>query len=300
MMEELWLIADCSSGKFLKPTLDGKARFQPDSMLVELKTKTGTEWQVWKDSGWVRIEKEISPTPSPPIRSDFAVRPGAPCAKPDFRTFFKADAVRSNLSELNPEPGQVNFAGHYRILKNELLFDTRWFLLDCRTGKFEKEVLSADRAEFSAGTETLTLRDEGKFPRRLKWARSQWIETPDLERPDQKVRNVLEGTDARKLFRMLPNPAHHDRLDFESFFCERVGNAPASVCSIRLISTESSKEAHFLNTEESSWISELVADFGSALLSPRSDTRITGIHSGFCLKEKSRCEFETGTGKMNP
>ena len=302
MMEDLWLIADCSTGKFLKPTLDGKLRFQADSLTVELKTKEGIEWHVWKNGGWARVESpsngpQNSAPPAPAVQTAI---PASPCLPPDFRSYFKADAVRGNLAQLNPEPGQVNYARHYRILKNELLFDTRWFLLDCRTGKFEKEVLSASRAEFTLDSETLTLRDDGKFPRYLKWARGQWVELPDPARPDHSVRNILEGPDARKVFALLPNPAHHDRLEFEDLHCEKVGSSTSLVCRVRLVSTGASPDPHSFKTEENAWISAVVGDFGLAELSPRSDIQALGIQSGFCLKEKSRCEFEARAVKLKP
>jgi hypothetical protein len=219
---------------------------------------------------------------------------------PDYRSYFKADAVQDNLRRLNPEPGRANHAGTYRILKNELLFETRWFLMDCRTGKFEKETLSASRAEFTVDSELLVLRDEGKFPRHLKWTRSQWVETPDPGRPDHSVRNDLQGPDARKLFAMFPNPTHHDRLEFEDLVCERGPATPELVCRVRLVSKGSSLEPHAFKPEENTWITTLVGDFGTATMSPRSEVQSLGIQSGFCSKEKSRCEFEARAGKLKP
>jgi hypothetical protein len=304
MMEDLWLIADCSTGKFLKPNLDGKARFRPDSLLLELKTKEGVEWQVWKNSVWSRMEvtpvlppTRVVPSPGPSTGSGI---PGMPCPMPDYRSYFKADAVQDNLRKLNPDSDRSNYAGTYRILKNELLFETRWFLMDCRTGKFEKEVLSASRADFTVASELLVLRDDGKFPRHLKWTRGQWVETPDPGRPDHSVRNVLEGPDARKLFAMLPNPTHHDRLEFEDLICEKGPAAPALVCRVRLVSTGSSPGTHVFKIEENTWITKLVGDFGTAAMSPRSEVQSLGIQSGFCLKEKSRCEFEARAVKLKP
>ena len=300
MMEDLWLIADCSTGKFLKPTLDGALRFRPDSRLIELRTKEGIEWQVWQNGGWLRIgtpDPRLPPSPTPSTQGAGAT---VPCLSPDYPSYFKADAVRDNLKDLNPEPGQVNYARHYRVLKNELLFDTRWFLMDCRTGKFEREVLSASRAEFRADSEQLTLQDDGKFPRLLKWVRGQWVELPDPGRPEHSVRNVLEGAEARRLFSMLPNPVHHDRLEFEDLICEKKGGPPAVACRIRMVSTDSGSDPHTFQSEDHSWIAGLVGDFGSPVLSPRSDTQILGIQSGFCMKEKSRCEFEARTVKVKP
>lgn len=302
MMEELWLIADCSTGKFLKPTLDGKARFRPDSLLLELKTKEGVEWQVWKNDGWSRMEAapsvpQVRITPAPPAGGGIT---GSPCLAPDFRSYFKADTVRDNLIRLNPESERSNYARNYRIFKNELLFETRWFLMDCRTGKFEKEVLSASRADFAVDSELLVLRDDGKFPRHLKWARSQWVETPDPGRPDHPVRNDLQGPDARKLFAMFPNPSHHDRLEFEDLICEKAPASASFLCRVRMISTGSPHDPHAFKPEENEWITGLVRDFGTTIMSPRSEIQILGIQSGFCVKEKSRCEFESRKVKLGP
>ncbi len=302
MMEELWLIADCSTGKFLKPTLDGKARFRSDSLLLELKTKEGLEWQVWKNGGWSRMEAtpSVSPVQATQTPSTTVGVVGATCLAPDFRSYFKADAVQDNLRELNPESGRANYSKNFRILKNELLFDTRWFLVDCRTGQFEKAVLSASRAEFSVDRETLILRDDGKFARYLKWTRGQWVETPDPGRPDHSARNDLEGADARKLFAMLPNPAHHDRLEFEDLICEKGALSPSPVCRIRLVSKGSSPDPYSFKPEENVWIAALVRDFGTTVMSPRSEIQMLGIQSGFCLKEKSRCEFEARVVRLKP
>jgi hypothetical protein len=300
MMEDLWLIADCSDGKFLKPTLDGKARFRAESNLLELKTKEGTEWQVWKNGGWSRLESTGSSPPVSPTPVSNSEPVGPTCKSPDYRTYFKADAVRDNLQELNPEPGRINYARHYRIFKNELLFDTRWFLLDCRTGKFEKEILSASRAEFSSESEILVLRDEGKYPRRLKWSRNQWVETPDPSRPDQTVRNLLEGEEARRLFALFPNPVHHDRLEFEDLVCEHGLTSGVTKCRVRMTSTGAGTTPHIWSSHETDWLSGLIRDFGSAVLSPRSDVQTLEIRSGFCSKEKSRCELETGMVRLKP
>jgi hypothetical protein len=302
MMEDLWLIADCSTGKFLKPTLDGKARFRPDSLLLELKTKEGTEWHLWKTGGWTRMSSSpVSPTATPTASPASTNGIQAPtCKAPDFRSYFKADAVQDNLRDLNPEPGRANYSRTYRILKNELLFETRWFLMDCRTGQFEKAVLSASRAEFTVDGETLILRDDGKFARHMKWIRGQWLETPDPARPDHSVRNDLYGPEARKLFNMLPNPLHHDRLEFEDLVCEKGTISPAPSCKIRLVSTGAPADPHAFKPEETEWITALVRDFGTPLMSPRSEIQRLGIQSGFCLKEKSRCEFEAQAVKPKP
>ena len=66
------------------------------------------------------------------------------CKELDFSSYHRAETTKSNLLQSNPERSHPNFAGKYLLLKNEYLFDTAWFVADCSTGKFIKEILSTD------------------------------------------------------------------------------------------------------------------------------------------------------------
>jgi hypothetical protein len=291
MMENLWLIADCETGKFLKPTLDGKARFNAESLELELETKGGLEIQAWDGSGWTKKEGKGGSSPTPPAPA-LATGISVPCKKPDYSSYFKADQVRDNLHDLNPDEDRSNFGSHHRVLKNELFFETRWFLLDCRNGKFEREVLSGARAEFRAGQAVLILSEEGKFRNLLKWARSQWIRVPDESRSGDQVSNELEGAEARKLFSLLPNPARHSSLEFEALECES-GSTGTTRCHVRMKDLGGAPGTSVLPEAESDFIMGLVRDFGVPILSPRSEVQVIGIHAGSCVREKSSCRFET-------
>lgn len=303
MLEDLWLIADCGSGKFLSPILEGRALFQKQSLLLELKTKNGAEWQAWRNGGWVRIglaeapRPQASPQPSaPPSPSS----PSPPCHQPDFTSNFKADGVRDHLLKFHSDWTKANFSQHYLVMKNELLFETRWFLMDCRTGRFEKETLIADRVTSQPESDVLILQDEGKPPRRMKWRRSQWIEMPEPSNPNRPVRNTLEGSEARSFLAKLPKAGDRNRMDFESFLCEWNSEGMPVLCRAQVLHHGAPPEQVRFRPDDLPWLSELVKDFGMEELPPRPGIRVFGMTSGFCLREKSRCEFETRSGRVGP
>jgi len=70
----------------------------------------------------------------------------------------------------NPERTHPNFAGKYLLLKNEFLFDTAWFVADCTTGKFIKEMLSTDHKkpywEFHFDSNRLTVSSKDRRVKR--------------------------------------------------------------------------------------------------------------------------------------
>jgi hypothetical protein len=62
VLETIWLIADCTTGKFFHETLSGNLEFKTDSNLVILIPKSGetSEWNVWSGKDWLKVEPSVA------------------------------------------------------------------------------------------------------------------------------------------------------------------------------------------------------------------------------------------------
>ena len=69
LLETLWLIADCKTGRFFHEKLSGHVKFQANSFLAvvtEEKAKDPeTEFQTWTGETWVKVQKTASTAPAP-------------------------------------------------------------------------------------------------------------------------------------------------------------------------------------------------------------------------------------------
>ena len=65
LLETLWLIADCETGKFLHEKISGQLEFKPDSFLAivrdEKKKEAEPEYQTWTGDTWVQVEETATP-----------------------------------------------------------------------------------------------------------------------------------------------------------------------------------------------------------------------------------------------
>jgi hypothetical protein len=240
MMEVVWLIADCSTGKFLKEKLSGpKLEFKTDSALVVLGfERSPSETYVWTDENWNRIEvvstDENSPTKStaePAMQKTTDQQYGAlfeknrvsvtanRCKPIDFNSYFKAQKAKENILSFKPDLSTANFAGHYLLLKNELMFQNLWLIADCETGKF-LPVSVIGKALFRADSALVVMRQSGDFNQLMLWSDLQWIELVDSSRTKHpSVNTTLEGEKAKMVLNALPNPERLQKIKFENLAC---------------------------------------------------------------------------------
>jgi hypothetical protein len=105
------------------------------------------------------------------------------CKKLDFDSYFQAQKSKSNLLSTNPDLTHPNFGGKYLILKNELLLETRWFIVDCASGTFFHEILSG-KASFKPDSLLLILLEEGNKASENDlqiWSGTDWVKVEAIE-----------------------------------------------------------------------------------------------------------------------
>ncbi len=133
------------------------------------------------------------------------------CKELDFDSYHKAQKVKSNLLHTNHDVRHPNFAGKYILLKNDFLFETSWFVADCTTGKFIKELLSTDhkdpKGEFQISSQLLMVsgsHPNEKLPAEYHvFKNEQWIriESPETKTttPSLSTSNSIKESDTRIL-----------------------------------------------------------------------------------------------------
>ena len=306
MLETLWLIADCSTGKFFRENLSGDATFKPNSDVLILKNKDGSELHQWTGKEWTKIgdtrvapqDVVLNPTPTPANQANdskivtvqetlksyqkiFADHPAElksiSCKKIDFDSHPQAQTAKGNILDLNKDVTHPNFGGQYLLLKNRLLFDTRWFVVDCASGKFFRESLTGDFS-FQANSTMVIINRSGKAPSLKAWTDEQWQELPDpiLAEKDTAT-NTISGSSAKTLFRLIPNPRHDTTLRFEKLKC-------GDTCSVEVAKSQTQIN---LPENEMLQLKEVLHKWGFN----------SQIRSGTCSTERSQmiCKIETTT-----
>ena len=318
MMETLWLIVDCSNGKFFHETLSGEATFKPESNLVLLKNKKETEMQVWVEHEWIKIGEvrpavasvtkvaralpQATPTPSPASADPtqaylplFAEHPASVktdgCKKIDFDSNSQAQSAKGNIRKLNPDLTHANFAGKYLLLKNELLFANRWFIADCETGKIFSDSLTGN-TRFQPNSTLILVTTSGNFPQLKSWTEEQWQDLPDpVRNQNEKTKNTVYGDSAKILFQAIPNPSHDNTLRFTNFSCE---DAPTPQCTI---GNQNGSAPLLLPPASLQNVGRVLRTWGARVKTKTSSARDSfKIQSGICSTERSRlvCKIETG------
>lgn len=140
--------------------------------------------------------------------SDFAKYPSEVqtmnCKELDFNSYHKVQNVKGNMLKTNPNLQHPNFAGKYLLLKNDFLFETDWFVADCATGKFIKDILGSDhkdpKTEFKPGSSLLVIysdHPQNKTPieyhvfRNEKWMK---VDAPVVPTPTPSSTQVTTTT----------------------------------------------------------------------------------------------------------
>ncbi len=254
MMETLYLIADCETGKFFHEKLKGSVEFTLQSNEVKVKEpKEDVVTQIWNGSHWLKVETPLAKTPSTEVTVSVTnskatnatvttpVTPAGPPAKvdilssydslfknypvsasltschtPDFDSSFRAQNSKGTIIKNNGDLTKPNFAGNYLLLKDELMFDTLYLLVDCKTGKFIGEPLKDD-AKFRPDSSFVLIQDSNHYPRLYVLHQEQWIQIPDpVQNKAAMIKNTLYHEDAEALFNALPNPKHLQIVRFEN------------------------------------------------------------------------------------
>ena len=105
------------------------------------------------------------------------------CKKLDFSSYFKAQEAEKSILHDHPELTRPNFAGKFLLVKNELLMETRWFIADCKTGKFLKKTLFGE-ADFKPDSALVILSEPKPKehqpavpPQYQVWTGEEWTKT---------------------------------------------------------------------------------------------------------------------------
>jgi hypothetical protein len=250
LMETLWLIADCETGKFHHETLTGLAEFKPDSLLVILtkpKSDRPAEFQLWKGDEWTRLDSPeasslnasgspvpgASPGPAAastaPVKSEAMYAtlfsrypteaPIATCKDLDYNSYFRAQSAKGNLIKLNPERSKPNFAGKYLLLRNDLMFERIWLIADCTTGKFLNQMIQ-DNAEFRPDSALIVVRQSSDYAHLILWRDERFVHLLNPVRTGkQEIENEVFDQDARTLMDLAGIPKNDSRGSFEDLRC---------------------------------------------------------------------------------
>jgi hypothetical protein len=299
MMGTDWLILDCKTGVFLKEVITGQAEFKKDSFLVRLSDKTSTEWKLWTGSTFVKAE-ETKSLESKPAENSLVSRyaeafngfPAGPvkstCAPLKFSSYFRAQNAEMNIKNQKTDLSRPNFAGNFILIRVELLFETIHLIANCETGLFFPEYLSGDLT-FRVDSALAILTTSGKSPELFLWHAPLWIKRPDPTTSDGPfIFNEISREDARSLIRLLPNPDHHSRIEFEDLVCR---SAPGSGCSFRIPGTKEPEKRIALLEAPSQGVLDLLQRLGKTLPKDSSGSGGLQVDQGHCVPEKSTCRL---------
>jgi len=297
LMENLWLVVDCKTGKFFHEKISGQDLvFRPDSLSVTLKQKNSPdENYTWSGEEWTKVDPSVnstavsSPAPSSkkgastksaPASSPLQARyeslfpkyttppkKGLNCKPLDYDSYFRAQSEKDSIRKLNSDLGHPNFAGKYLLLKSETLFQTLWLLADCETGKFLPELLTG-HAVFRADSALVILKKSGSFPDLKLWKDDQWNSVADsIQTSAGSVTNTFTGRSAKLLWDALPLEHKTGTLRFETIQCEN------EHCRVRLFPDQE-------KTFDSAALAQWIQVFGNR------------IESGSCdaASSKPRCQ----------
>ena len=287
MMGSDWLIANCETGAFLKEVLSGEIQFKPDSLLVQMIEKSGTEWRLWTGDSFIKAEEQKPETRNlnellPRYRKLMDGFPAPQelktCSKIDFNSYFRAQSAKDQILKRNNDLSKPNFGGEYLVLKVELLFETIWLIADCKTGRFFPEFLSGS-LDFDPHHRVVIKTESSKSPEVYLFHFGVFIRKPDstLSTPS-RVENEIRSAQAEVLSKALPNPDHHSKIYFSHLKCG-TEPGPDFTCA-GLTGETSAQEIKFqLSVEQSKKISEIVSIYGNS----------NEITQGTCFSTGSSC-----------
>lgn len=117
----------------------------------------------------------VSPASAIEFSQHPAVLQDITCKKIDYNSYFIAQNAESNLKKLNPEVSKPNFAGQYLLLRNEMLMETLWLVVDCKTGKFMRENISGKEIDFKPNSSLIVLKKDQKTTEHYVWSTDAWM-----------------------------------------------------------------------------------------------------------------------------
>ncbi|NDG85584.1 MAG: hypothetical protein EBX52_11200 [Proteobacteria bacterium] len=235
-----------------------------DSSLILFKNKTETGWYRFTGSEFVKTEEGHESPKGPALGAAPAAssapakesgevgvlapyesylkafspaETGEKCAPLQFGSYFRAQQAKSEILHSGASLSAPNFAGHYLMLRVELLFQTIWLVADCRTGKFIDDFLTGE-AHFKKNSALFVMTESKKPPAVHLLSQDAFIRKPDptLKEP-APVENKIFRDEARTLIAALPNPEHHrsvevlnlrliQKPDGTGFTCEAQSEGP--------------------------------------------------------------------------
>ena len=324
LAETQWLIADCTTGKFLHETISGNAEFKPDSSLAIVKNASEPPaYQLWSGDKWIRVDgpampmsSPTNPSPSFSAAASSAALSAAPSTAPsdilaqyqmlyskhevatstmsckdlDFDSYFRAQSGKFKLISNNPDRSHPNFAGKFLMLKNESIFETFWLIADCSTGKFFHEMITGN-ASFKPDSRLILVNTSGNYPKLMVWSDDQWMQILDpVQNKNQKIKNTIYGKDAKALLHALNIRERTSLVRFDRLTCTTAG-----ACTFLDPAKKAGQDSVSVTAEKALEITPVLQKWGTGG-EPNSYGVITyRIQTGRCSSEKGEpeCEVET-------
>jgi hypothetical protein len=100
--------------------------------------------------------------------------------------------------------------------------------------------------------------------------------------------NEIARDEARSLIRLLPNPDHHSKVEFEDLVCR---TTVPSGCSFKTPGSKEPEKRIPFTEAPSQGVVELLQRLGRALPKDASGAAGLQIDQGHCVPEKSTCKI---------
>jgi hypothetical protein len=114
----------------------------------------------------------VDPAFGTPIQNSV---PAENCHVLKYDSYFVAQNAKHNIQKINSNLDHPNFAGHFVLVRTELVMETLYLIADCKTGDFFHEKLSADSAKFSLASNELQLKTKDGESTHYEWDGKSWI-----------------------------------------------------------------------------------------------------------------------------
>ncbi|MBS1959060.1 MAG: hypothetical protein JST80_06270 [Bdellovibrionales bacterium] len=311
LMERNWLIVDCETGKIFHERLTGDAEFKPNSLFIVMtkpKSRDPIEYHVWSGGEWSKVDvapaadsKAMAPKAEPvkaaaaekpvilseqyaPLFGKYPAKVEFGCKDIDYNSFFRAQGNKNNIIAANPNRGEPNFAGHYLLLRSDVLFERMWLIVDCQTGKFLSDIVK-DNIEFKPDSYLVLIKHTSDFARLQVWRDNRYVEILNpIRTGKQVVENKIYDQEAKDLVKAVGGTGRESKITFEDLRCV------AQNCTTKLFSDKAPRSL----TEEQSRLAESILKRWGGESTTEGSNVAFSIEEGKCTSQRNNptCEIK--------
>ncbi len=305
MMGTDWLILDCETGTFLKEVLGtGNAEFRENSFLIRLVGKEETNWYRFTGAGFVKVEEQKKAEPVA-VKEEIGKTAGAPksvreqyqslldahpareslaaCVPLKFDSYFRAQQAKDQILKTEGSLSVPNFAGSFRLVRIELLFETIWVIADCKTGLFFPEFLSGE-AHFSNQSDLLILAKSDKAVQLYRWTEGSFVRRPDPTRmTPSPVENEIFRDAARRVIAALPNPDKKNLIEIKNLRCKNTPDGMKDPCTGESEGEKGAVVGFSISGPKADSIRGLIASYGSSAAEYQIDSVRCSLAKESCV-----------------